>query len=77
MGGLLFTKIPNLVVVEESDGGGRSGVCGGVLVGFLEFVFVFNIDFDFARLSSQHFGYFHSLKNHMDISCMFMRLLVQ
>ena len=45
-------------VVEESGGGsgaGGSGVGGGgVFAGLFEFVFVFDLDFDLARLSSQH-----------------------
>ncbi|KAF3971077.1 hypothetical protein CMV_005285 [Castanea mollissima] len=46
-------------VVEESGGGGGGsagggGGGGGVFAGLFEFVFVFDLDFDLARLSSQH-----------------------
>jgi hypothetical protein len=53
-------------LVEESSGGcsvgcggGGSGGGGGgrVFAGFLEFVFVFDLELDLGGVSSQHFGY--------------------
>ncbi|TKY54779.1 hypothetical protein E2542_SST19191 [Spatholobus suberectus] len=41
---------------EESGGASGGGGDGGVAAaGFLEFVFVFDLDFDFGWLPSQHF----------------------